>query len=167
MKNLPNCHIAPNATISDDARIFPPPQGVRIKIGAHTRVFEFVVIRTVGGKGDISIGEYCHINPHCLIYSGSNVTIGNNVLIAPGTAIVPANHSFASRLVPIREQGFAPSKGGVLIEDDVWIGANCVVLDGSIIRRGAVIAAGSVVRGEIPPYTVWGGVPARFIKDRP
>jgi virginiamycin A acetyltransferase len=54
----------------------------------------------------------------------------------------------------------------VVVEDDVWIGANSVVLDGARIGKGAVIAAGSLVNGTVPPYEIWGGTPARFIKAR-
>jgi acetyltransferase-like isoleucine patch superfamily enzyme len=69
--------------------------------------------------------------------------------------------------VPISHQRFMPSRGGVVIEDDVWIGAQSVLLDGTHIEGGAIIAAGSVVRGRVPGFQIWGGVPARFIKDRP
>jgi acetyltransferase-like isoleucine patch superfamily enzyme len=66
----------------------------------------------------------------------------------------------------IRDQGFQPSRGGIVIEEDAWLGANVVVLDGAIIRRGAVIAAGSVVRGEIPAYEIHAGSPTRCIGRR-
>jgi len=59
-----------------------------------------------------------------------------------------------------------PSKGGILIEDDVWICANVTILDGATIRRGAIIAAGSVVSGEVGSFEIWGGVPAKFIRNR-
>jgi acetyltransferase-like isoleucine patch superfamily enzyme len=165
MDQLPNCEISNLATISADARIFPSVRGTRIIIGAHSQIMEFAVIRCVGGSGDIVIGEYCYLNPHCVLYSGSGIRIGDHVLIAPGVMIVPANHAFARRDLLIREQGFA-SAGGVVIEDDVWIGANSTVLDGAYIERGAVIAAGSVVNKRVPSYTVWGGVPAKMLKER-
>jgi acetyltransferase-like isoleucine patch superfamily enzyme len=66
----------------------------------------------------------------------------------------------------IREQGFQPSKGGIVIENDCWLGAGVVVLDGAVIRRGAVIAAGSLVRGEVPEYAIFAGSPARQIGER-
>jgi acetyltransferase-like isoleucine patch superfamily enzyme len=81
--------------------------------------------------------------------------------------IMPTNHAYGRRDTPIRHQGFAPSKGGIEIEDDVWLGANAVILDGARIGRGAIIAAGSVVGGTVPPYEIWGGVPAVKIRDRP
>lgn len=158
--------ISPHAWVSPDARIFPSMRGTRIIIGAGSKVFEFAVIRAIGGSGDVTIGERCMINPHCVLYSGSGITLGNDVALAPGVQVVPANHAFARRDITIAEQGFLPSKGGVVIGDDVWVGANAVLLDGAKIGRGAIVAAGSVVRGEIPAYEIWGGVPARKIGVR-
>jgi virginiamycin A acetyltransferase len=163
----PDLEISPDAVISQDARIFPSSRGTRIVIGANTQIFEFVVIRAVGGEGDIVIGEYCYVNSHCILYSGNGIHMGNNVLVAPGTAIMPVNHSTSHRELPIRSQGFAPSRGGVFIEDDVWIGANCVLLDGAYVERGAVVAAGSVVKGRVSAYSVWAGSPAKYVKMRP
>jgi acetyltransferase-like isoleucine patch superfamily enzyme len=158
--------VAPSAWVSADARIFPSVRGTRIVIGAGSKIFEFAVIRAVGGSGDVVIGERCMINPHCVLYSGSGIRFGNDVLLAPGVRVVPANHAYARTDVPIAQQGFLPSKGGVVIEDDVWIGAGSVLLDGTTIRKGAIVAAGSVVMGEIGPYAIWGGVPAKQIGMR-
>lgn len=162
----PNCEISPKAEISLDARISPSIRDSRLKIGDFTCIYDFAVIRFVGGNGDIEIGEHCYINPHCVLYSGNGIKLGNYVLIAPNTSIVPTNHSIGRRDVYIRNQGFLPSRGGVVIEDDVWIGANCVLLDGTYIGKGAVIAAGSVLNTKVPAYTIWGGVPAKQIKER-
>jgi len=159
--------IDPTAYVSPDARIHASTRGTKIRIGAQSQIYDFVVIRAVGGAGDVTIGEHCYINPHCTLYSGNGIKLGNYVLLAPHVCVVPSNHAYARRDVEIRHQGFAPSKGGVEIGDDVWIGANTTILDGAKIGKGAIIAAGSVVSGEIPPYQIWGGVPAVYIKDRP
>ncbi len=158
--------VAPTAWVSPDARIFPSMRGTRIVIGPGSKVFEFAVIRTVGGTGDVVIGERCMINAHCVLYSGSGIFLGNDVLLAPGVQVVPANHAFERRDLTIARQGFLPPKGGVEIGDDVWVGANAVLLDGAKIGRGAIIGAGSVVRGEIPDYEIWAGLPARKIGVR-
>jgi acetyltransferase-like isoleucine patch superfamily enzyme len=60
-----------------------------------------------------------------------------------------------------------PSRGGILVEDDVWIGANCVILDGAVLRRGCVVGANSLVNGELAPYSINYGSPARFVRWRP
>ena len=88
------------------------------------------------------------------------------MLIGPNCSIVPVNHQFSRIDVPIREQGFQPSRGGIIIEDDVWLGANVTVLDGAIIRKGAIIGANSLVIGEVESYCVFAGHPAKKIKQR-
>jgi acetyltransferase-like isoleucine patch superfamily enzyme len=155
------------AYISDTAVIQPSVRGSLFTIGAHTQIYDFVVIKAVGGTGDITIGEHCYINPHCTLFSGNGIRFGDYVLIAPGCVIAPTNHAYSSRREVMRHQGFIPSKGGVVIEDDVWVGANSTILDGVRIGRGAIIAAGSVVMGEVGAFEIWGGVPARLIRSRP
>ncbi len=166
MADAPTLQIDTTAYVSPDARIHPSQRGTRIVIGAHTQIYDYVVIRAVGGDGDIVIGEHCYINPHCTLYSGSGIRMGDFVLIAPGCSIVPANHAIDRTDVVMRKQGFMPSKGGVVIEDDVWIGANTVILDGAYIESGAVIGAGSVVAGRIGGNAVWGGNPCRLLRPR-
>lgn len=158
--------VHPTAYVSPDARIHPSVRGTKIIIGANSQIFDFVVIRCVGGTGDIVIGEHCYINPHCTLFSGSGIKLGNNVLVAPGCSIVPANHAIARTDIPIRQQGFMPSRGGVVIEDDVWIGSNVVILDGAYIEAGAVIGAGSLVSGRVTGNAIWAGNPIRMIKPR-
>jgi len=158
--------VHPTAYVSPDARIHGSLRGTRIVIGAHTQIYDFVVIRAVGGEGDIVIGEHCYINPNCTLYSGSGIRFGNYVLVGPGCSIVPANHAIDRTDIEIRKQGFMPSKGGVVIEDDVWIGAGCVILDGTHIEKGAVVAAGSVVSGRLEGNSVWGGSPCKLLRKR-
>lgn len=112
------------------------------------------------------IGEQVVINSGCVLYSGNGIRIGKGVAVAANCTFAPVNHEFRERGAPIREQGFRPGKGGILIEDDVWIGANCVLLDGAILRAGCVVGAGSTVRGELKPYTVYAGTPLRVIGER-
>lgn len=162
-----NVTIGEHVVIASTARIQGSTRGTRIFIGDHSEIYDYVVIRCVGGSGDIEIGDYCYVNPGAVFYSGNGIKLGNYVLVAAGVKIMPTNHACGRRDTPIRHQGFAPSKGGIEIEDDVWLGANAVVLDGARIGRGAIIAAGSVVGGPVPPYEIWGGVPAVKIRDRP
>jgi len=162
-----NVTLGKNVLIAPTARVQGSTKGTRISIGAHSEIYDYVVIRCVGGSGDVEIGEYCYLNPGAVLYSGNGIKLGNYVLVAAGVKIMPTNHAYRRRDTPIRNQGFAPSKGGIEIEDDVWIGANAVILDGARIGSGAIIAAGSVVGGIVPPYEVWGGVPAVKIRDRP
>lgn len=141
-------------------------RGTQILVGAHSVIDSFVKVKPAGGSGDLSIGEHVVINSGCVIYTGQGIRIGNNVAIAANCTFAPVNHAYKDKSRLIREQGFLPGKGGILIEDDVWIGANCVLLDGAILRRGCVLGAGSVVRGELEAYTVYAGQPLCIVGKR-
>ena len=118
-----------------------------------------------GNDGIITIGDNCSFNTNIQIgASGSKIAIGNNVLIAPNVVIRAADHIYRDPGRLIREQGHLGAE--IIIEDDVWICANCVITKGCIIGKGSVIAAGSVVCKSIAPYSVAGGVPAKEIKKR-
>lgn len=158
--------IDPTARVSKFADIEDSVRGTRITIGPRVVVDSFTKIKPAGGAGDVVIGEGSHINSGTVIYTGHGVSIGKGVLIAANCTLAPANHEFARRDVPIAEQGFQSSRGGIIIEDDVWIGANCVILDGAIIRKGAVIGAGALVRGECAANTIYAGNPLREIGRR-
>ncbi len=133
-----------------------------IAIGARTGLDKGVILRAYGGS--IKIGEDCTVNPYSIIYGGGGVLIGNGVLIAAHTVIVPSNHVFSNPEKTIREQG--TSGRGIVIEDDVWIGAGVKVLDGVTVAKGTVVAAGSVVTKSTEPYSVVAGVPAKRISTR-
>lgn len=154
------------AKVSALADIEDSVRGTRIVIGAHSVVDSFVKIKPAGGAGDVTIGQHCYINSGTVIYTGNGLTLGNGVLVAANCTFAPANHAVASAAIPISQQGFQPSRGGIVVEDDVWIGANCVILDGAVLRRGAVVGAGSVIRGEVPSYTICAGNPLREIGRR-
>lgn len=158
--------IDPTARVSALADIEDSVRGTLIKVGARTLIDSFVKIKPAGGMGDVVIGADCAINSGTVIYTGNGVKIGDAVAIAANCTFAPTNHAIADRTRRIRDQGFMPSKGGIVVEDDVWIGSNVVLLDGAVVRQGAVIAAGSVVRGEVEAYAIFGGVPARKIGER-
>ena len=114
--------------------------------------------------GSVTIGAHCSLNPHCVVYGTGGLVIGANVRIAAHTVIVAAMHKFDRLDLPIHEQGSTAS--GIIIEDDVWIGAGVCILDGVRIGTGAIVAAGAVVVKDVPPRTIVGGVPARVIRQR-
>lgn len=158
--------ISPTAKISRLADIEDSVRGSRIVIGDGVMIDSFVKIKPVGGSGDIFIGENSYINSGTVIYSGNGVRLGKGVLVAANCTIAPVNHEYRSKDKTILEQRFMPSKGGIIIEDDVWIGANTVIADGAVIRRGAVVGANSFVSGELEAYGVYAGSPARLIRRR-
>lgn len=93
------------------------------------------------------------------------MSIGDNTIIGANCYLLTNNHRFVSRDIPIRDQGYDCQP--LVIAEDVWLGANCVVLPGIEIGKGAIIGAGSVVTKPVGAYEIWGGVPARKIGDRP
>jgi acetyltransferase-like isoleucine patch superfamily enzyme len=134
----------------------------KLIVGDYTHFLPFSMIMTYGGI--IEFGRYCTVNPFTVIYGHGNLKIGDAVRIAAHTLIIPANHVFEDREKPIWKQGIR--KEGIVIEDDVWIGAGCLILDGIKIGKGAVIAAGTVVNKDVDPYTILGGAKARIIGQR-
>ena len=158
--------IDPTAKISALADIEDSTRGTLIEIGARTLIDAFVKIKPAGGMGDVVIGADCAINSGTVLYTGNGIRIGDAVAIAANCTLAPTNHAIADRTRRIRDQGFQASRGGIVIEEDVWLGAGVVVLDGAVIRKGAVIAAGSVVMGEGPAYEIYAGAPARRIGQR-
>jgi acetyltransferase-like isoleucine patch superfamily enzyme len=95
----------------------------------------------------------------------AGVVMGKYVMIGPGLLITGDDHRFDKVGEAVIFSG-RPEQRECIIEDDVWIGARAILLKGTRIRRGAVVAAGAVVVKDVDPYTIVGGVPARVIGQR-
>lgn len=158
--------IHPTARISRLADIEDSVRGTRIIVGENVVIDSFVKIKPAGGSGDVVIGPHSVINSGCVLYTGHGIRIGTGAAIAANCTFAPVNHEYKQRDVPIRKQGFRPSKGGIVIGNDVWIGANCIFLDGCVVGDGCVIGAGSVVRGTLEPYGMYGGNPLVKLGER-
>jgi galactoside O-acetyltransferase len=116
-------------------------------------------------RGKITLGDNVFLGDFTSVNANdAEIRIGSNTAIGPMCLIQGANHAFDRMDIPIVEQGHAPST--VVIEDNVWIGAHAVILPGTRIHSGAVIAAGAVVSRNVPADTVVGGVPARVLRKR-
>lgn len=135
-------------------------------VGKDCVVDDFVKIKFVGGSGDIRIGKRVYLNAFTVLYSGNGITIGDYVQIGPGCYLVPVNHAFMDKGKLIMKQRFAPSKGGIIIENDVWIGAGVTILDGTHIKKGSVIGANTLVSGVIEEYSINFGNPRECIGYR-
>jgi acetyltransferase-like isoleucine patch superfamily enzyme len=155
--------IHPTARVSPLADLEASTRGTDFVVGAHSMIDSFVKIKPVGGQGHVMIGEHSFINSGCVLYSGNGIAIGDHVAVAANCVFAPVNHEVAARDRLIRDQRFKPSRGGIVVEDDVWIGAGTVLLDGAILRRGCVIGALSLVRGEVPAYSIQAGQPLRLL----
>jgi maltose O-acetyltransferase len=114
------------------------------------------------GKGR-KLGNNSGIGSNASI--GKYVCIGDDVMMGVDVMIITRNHEFEDVNRPMRLQGFKDYVP-VTIEDDVWIGARVIILQGVRIGKGAIIGAGAVVTKDVAPYSIVGGVPARFIKSR-
>ena len=115
--------------------------------------------------GRIEIGDFSNIGAGCRMGTTSQISIGKHVLLAANCYIGGAQHNFDRTDIPIMRQGY-DNRGGVTIEDDVWLGTDVKVLDGVTIGTGSVIGAASVVTKDVPPYSIAMGVPAKVTGSR-
>jgi acetyltransferase-like isoleucine patch superfamily enzyme len=111
----------------------------------------------------VKIGNKVFIGHSCEFVCNTKITIGNDCLIASRTTFVDVGHGI-NPSTKMNMQGTIAEE--ITIEEDVWIGSSCVIIKGVTIGKGSVIAAGSLVNKSVPPYQIWGGVPAKFIKNR-
>ena len=135
--------------------------GENVSIGPYS-IVRASMISNLGSS--IRIGNNSSCDAYGYIGAAGPIAIGENVIMGQHVSFHAENHVIASTDVPIRMQGV--TRAGITIEDDCWVGANAVFLDGCHVGRGTVIAAGAVVRGVIPAFSVIGGVPARIIRSR-
>jgi len=135
----------------------------RVNIGRRTELESDVWLKLVSNEAMLGIGQHSFIGRGTEIDVSEQVTIGDHVLIAPGVFIADHSHNIKAGMM-IDVQGCTSSP--VSIADDVWLGANCVVLPGVNIGQGAVIGAGAVVTRDVPQNTVVAGVPARVLRER-
>jgi len=104
------------------------------------------------------------INHHTALSGPGGLEIGNFVMMGSNCNILTSNHNFDKHDVPMMFQGTKPGK--VVIKDDVWLGANVIILPNVTVGRGSIIAAGAVVNKDVPDFSIVGGVPAKVLKYR-
>lgn len=150
-------HRGRGSKIYRSVRMDTPPYR-RFALGRNSVVESFCCINNA--VGDVVIGDCTRIGLHNTIIGP--VTIGNHVNLAQGITVTALNHNFSEPAKRIDEQGV--STAPVVINDDVWIGANAVILSGVTIGSHSVVAAGAVVTKDVPSRCVVAGVPAKIIK---
>jgi acetyltransferase-like isoleucine patch superfamily enzyme len=136
--------------------------GGKIVIDDRAIISDGVIIAAYGGT--ITVGSRAYVGPYCVLYGHGGLVIGCNTMIGAHTAIIPFNHGFERADVPMNLQPL--TKKGIVIADDVWIGANCCILDGVRIGKGAIIGAGAVVTRDVDDYSVAIGIPAVAVRSR-
>ncbi len=118
----------------------------------------------------ISLGDNVIIRPNTMLFAdpreGENgsIVIEDDVMLGSGVHIYVANHRFDNTNEPIISQGHYEAKS-VILKKGSWVGANSIILAGVTIGENSVVGAGSIVTKDIPPFTVYAGNPAKFIKN--
>lgn len=134
-----------------------------MRIGNGVRMGRGCFVTATDGElvlhDSVALSPYVHVGA-----DAGRIEIGAQTAVGPGTVIRAANHCIARQDVPIMHQGHIP--GQIIIEEDVWIGANCVITPDVRIGRGAVVGAGAVVTRNVAPFSIVGGVPAKEIGRR-
>jgi acetyltransferase-like isoleucine patch superfamily enzyme len=157
-------HLGRNAYLDHGVYLHACPDGIRI--GENTFVMHGAVLHVYNFRNlphaFIRIGRDSLIGELNVLRGQGGITIGDRVYTAPLVQMLAVNHVYQDPTRPMIEQGITAQ--GIVVEDDVWIGAGAVITDGVRVGRGAVVAAGAVVTKDVPPHTVVGGVPARVIK---
>ncbi len=118
-----------------------------------------------GDGGQVEVGDNAKIGFNFEVLGPAIFTLGRNVMIGPEVLFITINHRFDRTDVPVKEQGHQPPKG-IVVEDDVWIGARVIVLPGVRIGTGAIVGVGAVVTKDVPANTIVGGNPAKVIRQR-
>ena len=151
-------HRGRHAIIHHSVRMDTPPYR-KFWLGDYSVVESFACINNA--VGDVIIGNYTRIGLHNTIIGP--VTIGSHVNLAQGITITALNHNFDDSEKRIDQQGISTKE--VVLEDDIWVGANAVILPGVTIGKHAVVAAGAIVTKDVPPHSLVAGVPAKVIRQ--
>ena len=151
-------HRGRGSKIYHSVRMDTPPYR-QFSLGKRSVIESYCCINNA--VGDVIIGDHTRIGIHCTVIGP--VCIGNHVNLAQGITVTALNHNFDDTTKRIDEQGVSTKP--VTIGDDVWIGANAVILPGVTIGRHCVVAAGAVVTKDVPDNTLVGGVPAKVLKQ--
>lgn len=139
-----------------------------IKMGNNVSIHRNTIIECTGvirqlGEG-LVIGNNVGMAQNCFIQVRGTVVIGNDVMFGPGVSIFSEDHGFADADQLMLDQEV--SRKGVIIGNNVWLGTRAIILDGVTIGDGSIVAAGSIVKNSVPPYSIVAGVPGKVIRSR-
>lgn len=158
-------HLGAGAYLDQGVYLHATPGGIRI--GAGTFVMHGSVLHVYNFRdlphAFIHIGRDSLIGEYNVLRGQGGITIGARVYTAPMVQLLAVNHRYDDPSRPMVDQGITAE--GIVVEDDVWIGAGAIITDGVHIGRGAVVAAGAVVTSDVPAHVVVGGTPARVLKS--
>ena len=131
------------------------------KCGDNVSIHTNVIILSIK---DLELGNNVSIHPFSYIDATGKITIGNDVSIAHASTIMSTEHNYSDKRIPIKDQGV--KNIATVVHDNVWIASGVRVLAGSIINSGTIIAAGAIVKNELKGNSIYGGIPAKHLKDR-
>jgi acetyltransferase-like isoleucine patch superfamily enzyme len=134
-----------------------------IKCGNDVEIGRNTILSCKGG-GSISVGNFVSIGRNVLLSAVNQLTIADNCSVGPYSCLLASGHGWNDPEQPIMLQGRDIKK--IVLEENVWLGAHVTILDGVTVGRNSIVAAGSVVTDDIPPYRIAGGTPARIIAKR-
>lgn len=112
----------------------------------------------------LKVGNNVSIHPMCYIDAAGEIEIGNDVSIAHNSTILSSEHNYTDQTLLIKNQGCSYHK--TIIKSNVWIGAGCRILAGSLINEGSIIASGAVIKNVVESNYIYGGIPGKKIKER-
>jgi acetyltransferase-like isoleucine patch superfamily enzyme len=165
--SCPRLQLSAKCFIDDYVTIYAHEKAAGgVYLAENVHIYRWSIVELGEGNGSVRIGANTYIQAGCVLNAFvANIVIGANCMIAHHCAFMPYQHNVADLDRPMRQQPLV-SRGDIVLEDDVWLGANVVITDGVTIGQGAIIGAGAVVTKDIPPYAIAGGVPARVIRMR-
>jgi len=132
----------------------------KFSIGNHLHLEDQVKLYAC--QGEIEIGQNVFINRQCTIVSMKKISIGSNSIFGNNVSLFDHDHNISTTKIPYKEQGYTYSE--IKIGQNVWLGANSVILKGVHIGDNSIVAAGSVVTKTIAANELWAGVPAKKIR---
>jgi len=155
--------LGPGVVIDDGAMLDAKGQGNRgLVLGQGVYVGRNSIVYTKGG--DIELAPGVNVSHNCELFSSNRLSVGPGTFIAAYSYLLSGGEYEVDTEVPLAEQPGTKSRGETRVGANVWIAAHVVVADGSRIGDHAVVAAGAVVRGDIPPAHLAAGVPARVVR---
>ncbi|MBU0517775.1 glycosyltransferase [bacterium] len=168
LRNRKHIYLGRNFIAEDDCEI----QGASksgIRFGDNVTVGSFSMIRPSGYYGrelgvGLKVGDRSNIGPFAYIGCSGGITIGDDVMMGPRVSLFAENHNFKGADVTMRSQGV--TRQPIVVEDDCWLASGSIILAGVTVGKGSIVAAGSVVTKNVPPYSIAAGSPAQVIKSR-
>jgi len=148
------------ASVSTRAEVEITP---RLELGRGTTVGSFTKIKATDGP--LVTGQHCGFATGCFIAAGAGgIRLGDHVIFGPNVALIASNYCYEQLEVPLEQQGH--TSVGVRIGRNVWVGANCTILDGTVIGENSIVVANSLLNRRYPPNSIIQGNPARAILAR-